>query len=162
VFAIESFGETMNKRIPLRAMLLGVLSENKPLSAKEIVKVSGINEKNVWDGLYYWWRKGLLLRAEKPTFENKENFKGRRGLTRNTRSYYLMTMPEKEVHCAIDTRYRKRGRNSSEDLLPVVGIESLSQMITSQLPTTARIKDRIPIQLIVQTMFRKLLRILLR
>jgi hypothetical protein len=76
-------------------MLLKVLSENKPSSAKEIVKASGINEKNVWDGLYYWWKKGLLLRAEKPTFENQENFKGRRGLTRNTRFYYLYMLKPK-------------------------------------------------------------------
>jgi hypothetical protein len=40
---------------------------------------------------------GWLLRAEKPTFENQENFRGRRGLTRNTRSYYLyMLKPEGE------------------------------------------------------------------
>lgn len=78
-------------------MLLNVLSDNKPLSAKEVVKVSGLDKKRVWDGLYYWWKKGLLLRAEKPTFENQENFKGRRGLTRNTRSYYLyMLKPEGE------------------------------------------------------------------
>jgi hypothetical protein len=85
----------MNKRAPLRATLLKVLSENKPLSAKEIVKASGINEKHVWDALYYYWMMGLLLRAEKPVFENQANFKGRGGLTRNTRSYYLyMLKPE--------------------------------------------------------------------
>ena len=66
-----------------------VLSESKPLSSREIAKSTGIAEKNVWDGLSYWWKMGLLLRSEKPTFENKELFKGRRGMTRNTRSYYL-------------------------------------------------------------------------
>ena len=87
----------MSRRIHLNAMLIKVLSDNKPLSAKEVVKVSGVDKKHVWDGLYYWWKRGLLLRAEKPTFENQENFKGRRGLTRNTRSYYLyMLKPEGE------------------------------------------------------------------
>jgi len=76
-------------------MLLRVLSDNRPLSAKEVVKVSGVNKKHVWDGLYYWWKKGLLLRAEEPTFENQENFKGRRGLSRNTRCYYLYMLKPK-------------------------------------------------------------------
>jgi hypothetical protein len=49
----------------------------------------------VWDGLSYWWKKGLLLRSERPVFENAQIFKGRRGLTRNTRSYYLYLLRPK-------------------------------------------------------------------
>lgn len=85
----------MLSRVPLKEGLTRALSENKPMSAKEIAKCTGLDKKNVWDGLSYWWRKGLLLRSEKPIFENKEIFKGRRGLTRNTRSYYLYLLKPK-------------------------------------------------------------------
>jgi len=65
-----------------------VLSKGEPKSAKEIVSSTGLDDKKVWDSLYYWWKKGLLLRSEKPTVENTEVFKGRRGFSRNTRTYY--------------------------------------------------------------------------
>jgi hypothetical protein len=76
-------------------ILLSALKENKPLSAKEIKKSNGIEERNVWDGLYFWWKRGLLFRYEKPIFENIETFKGRRGLIRNTRSFYLYLLKPK-------------------------------------------------------------------
>lgn len=76
-------------KVSLHDSLITALSENKPLSAREIAKSTGITEKNIWDGLSYWWKMGLLLRSEKPIFENKEIFRGRRGMSRNTRSYYL-------------------------------------------------------------------------
>ncbi len=75
--------------MPLRSSLLSALSEERPMSAKEIVASTGLDEKRVWDGLYYWWNRGLILRSERPIFDNAEVFKGRRGMSRNTRSYYL-------------------------------------------------------------------------
>lgn len=38
----------MIERVPVRAMLLKVLGESKPLSAKDIVKATGIHEKHVF------------------------------------------------------------------------------------------------------------------
>ncbi len=85
----------MGSRIRRADILLSALKDNKPLSAKEIAKSTGLEAKKVWDGLYYWWKRGVLLRTEKPFFENTETFKGRRGMKRNTRSYYLyMLKPE--------------------------------------------------------------------
>ena len=62
------------------------LSEGKPKSAKDVVSATDLDDKKVWDGLYYWWKKGALLRSEKPTYENIEVFKGRRDFRRNTRA----------------------------------------------------------------------------
>lgn len=65
---------------PIKERLFAALSDGKPISAKEIVDSTGLDKNKVWDGLYYWWKKGLFL------------FKGRRGLTRNTRAYYLYVL----------------------------------------------------------------------
>jgi len=76
-------------RSNLRGRLLEALSAETPMSAKETVKTTGLDKKNVWDGLAYWWKRGMLLRSEKPSFENVPTFKGRRGYRKNTRAYYL-------------------------------------------------------------------------
>jgi len=79
----------MGGRSDLKAGLLACLSADRPKSAKEIVAATRLDEKNVWDGLSYWWKRGELLRSEKPVFESNKSFKGRRGHRRNTRAYYL-------------------------------------------------------------------------
>ena len=79
----------MGERRDLKRTLLSTLSRDKPKSAKEIVAAIGMEEKKVWDGLSYWWQKGLILRSEKPTFESTKVFRGRRGNRKNTRAYYL-------------------------------------------------------------------------
>lgn len=76
-------------KVSLRDSLIRELGENRPMSAREISKSTGIAEKKIWDGLSYWWKMGLILRSDKPIFENREIFRGRRGMSRNTRSYYL-------------------------------------------------------------------------
>jgi len=76
-------------RSGLRDRLLASLSADTPRSAKEIVKATRLDEKKVWDGLAYWWERGLLLRSETPSYEAAEVFKGRRGYRKNTRAYYL-------------------------------------------------------------------------
>lgn len=76
-------------RLGLKDRLLTALSTDTPRSAKEIVKATRLDEKKVWDGLSYWWERGLLLRSETPSYEAAEVFKGRRGYRKNTRSYYL-------------------------------------------------------------------------
>lgn len=73
-------------------MLFNSLSEGEPKSARDIVSSVGIDGKKVSDGLYYWWKKGALLRSEHPIHENIEVFKGQRGFRRNTRAYYLCSL----------------------------------------------------------------------
>ncbi len=81
--------KAMSGRQDLKGKLLSSLSRDKPRSAREIVSATGIDEKKVWDGLSYWWRKGILLRSEKPFFESSKRFRGRLGFKKNTRAYYL-------------------------------------------------------------------------
>jgi len=76
-------------RSGLRDRLLTALSADTPRSAKEIVVATRLDKKKVWDGLAYWWERGLLLRSETPSYEATEVFKGRRGYRKNTRAYYL-------------------------------------------------------------------------
>jgi hypothetical protein len=75
-----------------RDKLVAALKDGNPKSAREIVVSTGLIEHRVWDALYYWWKKGLLLRSENPTFESIKVFRGRGGLRRNTRSYYLYVL----------------------------------------------------------------------
>lgn len=59
----------------------------------------------MWDGLYYWWKKGWLLRSAEPLYESAEVFKGRRGMRRNTRAYYeYLLAPDGE------TQVQRNGR----------------------------------------------------
>jgi len=95
----------MGGRSNLKAGLLTCLSADRPKSAKEIVAATRLDEKNVWDGLSYWWKRGELLRSEKPVFESNKAFKGRRGHRRNTRAYYLYVIKKGDRESAsIDGR----------------------------------------------------------
>jgi hypothetical protein len=87
----------MRNRVSIRDKVLTILSDGKPRSAKDIVASVGLEEFRIWNGLSYWWKRGLLLRSQKPTFEAIELFKGRGGIKRNTRTYYLYVLkpPEK-------------------------------------------------------------------
>lgn len=87
-------------RSGLREKLLATLSADTPRSAKEIVKATRLDKKKVWDGLAYWWERGLLLRSETPNYEVAEVFKGRRGYRKNTRAYYLYLLKTGEKESA--------------------------------------------------------------
>jgi hypothetical protein len=76
----------------VRDKLFAALSDGRPRSAREIVESTNLDEHRVWDALCYWWKRGLLLRSEKPTFDSVEVFRGRCGLRRNTRAYYLYVL----------------------------------------------------------------------
>jgi hypothetical protein len=81
----------MGSRTSIKHSVFTVLSDGKP-KAKDVVASVSMKEYRIWNGLSYWWKKGLLLRSEKPTFESTEVFRGRGGLTRNTRAYYLYVL----------------------------------------------------------------------
>jgi len=76
----------------MREKLFEAMKDGSPKSAKELLKQTRLVERKVWDLLYYWWKRGVLLRSEKPLFENQAVFKGRGGVRRNTRSYYLYVL----------------------------------------------------------------------
>jgi hypothetical protein len=80
----------VRKRV--KESLFAALGDGLPKSAKEIVSTTGLENRKVWDGLFYWWKRGVFLRSENPIYESAEVFKGRRGMSRNTRAYYLYVM----------------------------------------------------------------------
>ncbi len=60
----------MANRVSIKNRVFTVLSDGKPKSAKDVVASVGMKEYRIWNGLSYWWKRGLLLRSEKPTFES--------------------------------------------------------------------------------------------
>lgn len=78
--------------IVLRDRLIDVLKDGNPRCARDVLKATKFTERQVWNGLLYWWENGLLLRSEKPQFENKLVLRGRAGFRRNTRTYYLYVL----------------------------------------------------------------------
>ncbi len=50
-------------------LILSVLSDGKPRSQRELVQETGLGAKSVEGALYRLWRKGVILRTEKPIYE---------------------------------------------------------------------------------------------
>jgi hypothetical protein len=71
---------------------LDILSDGKPRGRKDVVKAAGLSEDVVSANLYRCWKDGLILRTKKSIFEPQRIFRGRRGFSRNTRSYYLYVL----------------------------------------------------------------------
>lgn len=69
--------------------VLTALADGKPKSARDIINATGIDEKTVSHLLSNLWRKHLILRTDKPSFEYSKQFKGRAGFKSNTRMYHL-------------------------------------------------------------------------
>ncbi|MEM1757308.1 MAG: hypothetical protein QW770_04690, partial [Candidatus Bathyarchaeia archaeon] len=69
--------------------VLRVLSDGVPRSYRDIVASTGLGLRAVEGCLYRLWRRGLVLRSEKPFMESERVFKGRAGVSRNLRKYYL-------------------------------------------------------------------------
>lgn len=92
----------MGSRTDLKTGLLSAFSADRPRSAKEIVSLTGIMEKHVWDGLAYWWKRGKLLRSESPIFE--PNVSGKRRRKRNTRAYYLYVLTKGRSSASFEGR----------------------------------------------------------
>jgi DNA-binding Lrp family transcriptional regulator len=69
--------------------ILNLLKDGKPRSSKEIARDAKLSLKSVWRSLNDYWKKGLILRTEKPIYEATVNFKGRAGIIKNTRGFYL-------------------------------------------------------------------------
>lgn len=69
--------------------VLTALADGKPKSARDIINVTGIDEKTISHLLSNLWRKRLILRIDKPLFEYSKQFKGRAGFKSNTRMFHL-------------------------------------------------------------------------
>ena len=69
--------------------IIAVLSDGKPRSLREFVEQTSLASKQVEGSLYRLWKKGGVLRTEKPIYEALKSFKGRAGIKKNTRAYHL-------------------------------------------------------------------------
>lgn len=75
--------------------ILTLLSDGKPRCSSELVRDTGLSGSAIGNGLRRLWRKGLVLRTEKPLTETGRVFRGRAGVTSNLRRYYLYFLKPK-------------------------------------------------------------------
>jgi hypothetical protein len=62
-----------------------------------------LTDDAIWCALKQCWRKGVILRSERPLREPYRAFKGRVGVRRNLRSYHLyVKAPERKSMLIID------------------------------------------------------------
>ena len=78
-----------------RSLVLTALVDNKPRSQREIVKATGLSGKAVYSAIFLCWKKGLVLRTREPLYESERIFKGRGGISQNTRPYHLYLLKPK-------------------------------------------------------------------
>ena len=74
---------------PTEDKILGCLVDGLPRSAYQIGLETGIEAQALWSCLGRCWKKGLVLRSEKPIIEKVKVFRGRTGLKEINKTYYL-------------------------------------------------------------------------
>jgi len=62
------------------------------LSSREIGRATGLSKFALWEALRRCWIKSLVLRSEKPFFEQERLNKGRAGRSRNLRPFHLYAL----------------------------------------------------------------------
>jgi len=82
---------------------LAVLADGQPKSSREVVEATGLKEGQVYNCLFRCWRRGLVLRTEKPIYRRERVFRGRAGLSEHTRPYHLYILrPEGVEEVEVD------------------------------------------------------------
>ena len=79
----------MGKWHPTVDKIVSVLSDGQPRTSRQVAEATGMKGTSIWRPLHECWRRGLILRTEKPIYERFETFRGRRGFSKNTRAYYF-------------------------------------------------------------------------
>jgi hypothetical protein len=69
--------------------LLAIMSDEQPMTRRQLIEVSGLSNKAVGSALYRLCKSGTILRSDKPTYEALRLFKGRAGIKKNTRAYHF-------------------------------------------------------------------------
>lgn len=77
---------------PTRTLILQTLVDGEPKSSDEIAVLTRKSPEAIGAALRRCWTKSLVLRSKKPFRESFNKFKGRAGMRRNLRSYYLYTL----------------------------------------------------------------------
>ncbi len=81
-----------------RSLVLSALADNKPMSARDVGKATRLSEEAVYGALFRCWKGGYVLRTEKPIYIHERIFKGRGGVTQNTRPYHLYVLRPEGVN----------------------------------------------------------------
>ena len=76
-------------RFYTQTKVLAVLSDGKPRCAREIVKLTALSDGAADNALRRLWKRKLIQRTKVPISKNERIFKGRAGVSRNTRSYHM-------------------------------------------------------------------------
>lgn len=74
---------------PTMDKIMSVFGDGEHRTLRDVVKDADLSEPAVHKALYNYWKKGLLLRTREPISEELKTFRGRAGIGRNTRTYYL-------------------------------------------------------------------------
>lgn len=87
----------MTKWQPTVDKIKDLFSDGEPRTFRQVVKSTDLSESGAQNGLLKCWKRGILLRTAEPTYEAESTFKGRAGIKKNTRGYYLyIQRPEGE------------------------------------------------------------------
>jgi hypothetical protein len=86
-------------------LVLAALSDGVPRSSREVVDLTGLNRAQVTAALSRCWRRGLVLRTRDAIYEHQRIFRGRSGISQNTRPYHLYLLkPEGRDVAEVDGR----------------------------------------------------------
>ena len=91
---------------PSRELVLAALGDHKPWSCRRVVEVTGLNRRAAYAALFRCWKQGLVLRTAEPLYEHERVFKGRGGISQNTRPYHLYLLKPENVDQAVFEGHR--------------------------------------------------------
>ena len=75
-----------------RKKILSSLVDGKPLSARDIMVLSGLGKDQVYNGVSRAWRSGSVLRTRDPKLVNEVAFRGRGGNVSHCRPFHLYVL----------------------------------------------------------------------
>jgi DNA-binding MarR family transcriptional regulator len=113
---------------PSQRKLIAILSDGKPRSLRMLVKESRLSPKAVESVLRRLWFKGSVLRSEKPNKQHQVTLRGRKGLKRNLRSYFLYVLCSKGEKSLVINGVRFVTYNKYQNSLQKTG-KSKAQLI---------------------------------
>ena len=77
------------EQFPSQNRVLVILSDGTAKCSRDIAKLTGLSRGATENALKRLWVRGIILRTKSPVFEAARIFKGRAGVSRNTRPYHL-------------------------------------------------------------------------
>jgi len=97
--------------------ILAILSDGQPKASADIAKLTGLKPNIVWAALRRYWHNDLVLRSKEQIRKSNNKFRGRAGIRRNMRSYYLYMIKTEDIdHMTINGReyvsYKASGHSS--------------------------------------------------